>query len=62
MINGLCKEGYLDEALSLMSLMEDNNCTPDTVTYETLVRALFENGENDEAVKLLREMIDKGLM
>ena len=62
MINGLCKEGFFDEALSLLSQMEDNGCTPDALTYETLIRALFESDKNDKAVKLLREMIARGLL
>jgi len=41
--------------------MEDNGCTPDAVTYETLIRALFESDRNDKTVKLLREMIARGL-
>ncbi|CAJ2642719.1 unnamed protein product [Trifolium pratense] len=44
MINGLCKEGLLDEALFLMSKMEDNGCTPDGITYTTLIHALSKNG------------------
>ncbi|MCI29343.1 pentatricopeptide repeat-containing protein, partial [Trifolium medium] len=55
MINGLCKEGLFDEALSLLSIIEDNGCTPDAVTYETLIRALFKNDKNEKAVKLIRE-------
>ena len=62
MINGLCKEGFFDEALSLLSKMEDNGCTPDGVTYEIIIRALFESNRNDNAVKLLREMIARGLL
>jgi pentatricopeptide repeat domain-containing protein 1 len=42
--------------------MEDNGCIPDVVTYETIIRALFKNDENDKAEKLLREMIARGLL
>jgi pentatricopeptide repeat protein len=43
--------------------MEDSGCTPDAVTYETLIRALFESGKNDKAVKfLLHEMFARGLL
>ena len=62
MINGLCKEGLLDEALFVLFEMEDNGCTPDIVTYETLIRALFENDKNDKAEKLLCEMLSRGLL
>jgi len=42
--------------------MEDNGCRPDGVTYEIIIRALFKNDKNDNAVKLLREMIARGLL
>lgn len=53
MINEICKEGMFDEALTLLSEMEDKDCIPDAITFETIVCALFENGENDKAAKLL---------
>jgi pentatricopeptide repeat protein len=42
--------------------MEENGCTPDAVTYEILIRALSEDKKNDKAVKLLHEMISRGLL
>jgi pentatricopeptide repeat protein len=62
MINGLCFEGLFDEAMALLSKMKDNGCIPDPVTYETIIRALFENDENYKANKLLCEMIDRGVL
>jgi pentatricopeptide repeat domain-containing protein 1/leucine-rich PPR motif-containing protein len=62
MINGLCLKGLFDEAMILLSKMESNGCIPDAVTYETIIRALFKNDENDKAEKLLREMIARGLL
>jgi pentatricopeptide repeat domain-containing protein 1 len=62
MINGLCLEGFLDEAEALLSKMEDNLCIPDVVTFETIIRALFKNDKNKMAEKLLREMIARGLL
>jgi len=41
MINGLCLEGLFDEAVTLVSKMEDNGCILDAVTNETIIRALF---------------------
>lgn len=58
-INGLCKEGLFDEA---QSKMENNGCIPDAITFEILIRAFFEEDENDKADKLLCEMIAKGLL
>jgi pentatricopeptide repeat protein len=62
MINGLCLNKLFGEAITLLSKMEDNGCVSDAVTYETIIRALFENDENDKAEKLLREMIVRGLL
>ncbi|RYR07879.1 hypothetical protein Ahy_B05g075370 [Arachis hypogaea] len=56
MIHGLCKEVLFEEAVALLSEMEGNGCLPDAVTFETVIRALFEKDENDMAEKLLREM------
>jgi len=59
MINGLCKEGLLDDALSLLSQMEDNGCMADAVTFEIITRALFEKNETDEVDKFLVKMITR---
>ncbi|RYR07897.1 hypothetical protein Ahy_B05g075390 [Arachis hypogaea] len=42
MINGLCKEGLFEEALSLLLEMEDNDCLSNAVTIETVIHTLFE--------------------
>lgn len=51
-----------DEALVLLSRMEDNGCIPDLVSYETIMYALFEQNERDKAEKLLLEMVSRGLI
>ncbi|XLT47490.1 hypothetical protein HN873_040094 [Arachis hypogaea] len=62
MIRGLSKEGLIDEAMVLFSKMKENSCLPNAATYETLIRALLVRNKNEQAVKLLREMISKGLL
>jgi pentatricopeptide repeat protein len=62
MIKGLCNKGLFDEALTMLSKMEDNGCIPDAKTYEILILSLFEKDENVKAEKLLREMIARGLL
>jgi pentatricopeptide repeat protein len=42
--------------------MEDNGCTPNAVTYKTLIHAFLKNGMNDKAMKLQHEMIARGLL
>lgn len=51
-----------DEALALLSRMEDNGCIPDLVSYETIMYALFEQNERGKAEKLLLEIISRGLI
>jgi pentatricopeptide repeat protein len=51
-----------DEALTMLSKMEDNSCIPNAATYYIIIRSLFDKGENDKAEKLLREIIAKGIL
>jgi pentatricopeptide repeat protein len=41
MIHGLCKQGFLDEAEALLYKMVDNDCLPNYITFDTIVRALL---------------------
>jgi pentatricopeptide repeat protein len=41
--------------------MKGNGCFPSTKTYETIIRSLFEKGENDKIEKFLHEMIARDL-
>ncbi|XP_027357432.1 putative pentatricopeptide repeat-containing protein At3g16710, mitochondrial [Abrus precatorius] len=62
-ISGLCREGLLDEALALKSRMEDSGYSPDdAVTFEIIIRALFEKHEHGKAEKLLLDMVARGLL
>jgi len=51
-----------DEALALLSEMENKGCAPNAVTYEIFIRALFEKVDKDKVEQLLREMIAGGLL
>jgi pentatricopeptide repeat protein len=62
MIQGFCDKGLFDEALTLLSKMKDNGCTPNAKTYEIIILCLFEKDENDKAKELLHEMIVKRLL
>ena len=59
MICGLCKEGLLDEALALLSKMEDIHCLHDAVSFEIIIQSLLGNNENDRVEMLLHEMIER---
>ncbi|XP_019158028.1 PREDICTED: pentatricopeptide repeat-containing protein At5g16640, mitochondrial-like [Ipomoea nil] len=59
MINGLCREGFLDEALELLRKMEKNDCVPDTVTYNVILQEFVRQEKSHEANLLLDEMVGK---
>ncbi|KAL4394806.1 hypothetical protein AHAS_Ahas02G0188800 [Arachis hypogaea] len=59
---GLCKESLIDEAVTLFSKTKGNGCLPNAASYETVIRALLARDENEQALKLLSEMISKGLL
>ncbi|KAE8707803.1 T27c4.14 protein isoform 1 [Hibiscus syriacus] len=46
LINGLCKYGPLDRAISIFDQIVSRNCSPDIVTYNTLLGALSKEGMN----------------
>ncbi|QHO53892.1 Protein Rf1 [Arachis hypogaea] len=52
----------MDEAMTLFSKMKGNVCLPNAVNYETIVGALLASNKNEQAVKLLHEMISEGLL
>nr|GMD95861.1 putative pentatricopeptide repeat-containing protein At1g12700, mitochondrial [Ipomoea batatas] len=61
MINGLCRGGFLDEALELLRKMEKNDCLPDTVTYNVILQEFVREKKWHEANLLLDEMVGKGI-
>ncbi|XP_019158011.1 PREDICTED: pentatricopeptide repeat-containing protein At1g62914, mitochondrial-like [Ipomoea nil] len=61
MINGLCREGLLDEALELLWKMEKNDCLPNAWTYNVILQEFVRNKKCHEANLLLDEMVGKGI-
>ncbi|KAI9121846.1 hypothetical protein K1719_007236 [Acacia pycnantha] len=52
----------LDEGMTLLPKMKEDDCLPDSITYAILLRALLGKSENDKVENLLHEMIDSGLL
>ncbi|KAI9121890.1 hypothetical protein K1719_007280 [Acacia pycnantha] len=50
----------LDEAMTLLPKMKENDCLPDLITYKMLLGALLVKREIDKAENLLHVMIDSG--
>nr|GLL49850.1 pentatricopeptide repeat-containing protein At1g62914, mitochondrial-like [Ipomoea trifida] len=61
MINGLCREGFLDEALELLRKMEKNDCLPNAWTYNVILQEFVREKKCHEANLLLDEMVGKGI-
>ncbi|KAK1386040.1 Pentatricopeptide repeat protein [Heracleum sosnowskyi] len=62
MIDGLCKTGHTDMALSLFRFMEKSDCEPDTVTYNAIVNSLCKRGLVDDALNLHSRMMEKCIL
>jgi pentatricopeptide repeat protein len=61
-INGLCKEGLLDEALEAFRNMEDDGCPPDEFSYNVIIRGFLQHKDESRAVHLIGEMRDRGFI
>lgn len=60
MINGLCREGLLDEAKELLLKMEETSCIPNYITYNVIVQGFLKSSQCAEAIVLIEKMIERG--
>ncbi|KAJ4838898.1 hypothetical protein Tsubulata_006760, partial [Turnera subulata] len=69
MLDGLCMQGRVDEALTLFQTMKKhslfdemvaNDCQPDVMTYITIVHGLCKIGKTNVTVGLLRRVEEAG--
>ena len=61
-INGLCKEGLLDEALEAFRKMEEDGCPPNEWSYNVIIRGFLRHRDESRAVQLFGEMRDRGFV
>ncbi|GFP95593.1 putative pentatricopeptide repeat-containing protein at1g12700 mitochondrial [Phtheirospermum japonicum] len=54
------KEGFVEEAKSLVMEMEKSGCAPDAVTYTVIVQGLLKMNDLDKAIPFLEEMSKRG--
>ncbi|CAA7039195.1 unnamed protein product [Microthlaspi erraticum] len=56
-IDGLCKDGKLDDAINLFNEMEMKGIKANVITYNTLIGGLCKDGRWNDGAELLRDMI-----
>jgi pentatricopeptide repeat protein len=61
-INNLCKEGLLDEALEAFRNMEGDGCPPDEFSYNVIIRGFLQYKDESRAAQLIGEMRDRGFV
>jgi hypothetical protein len=59
-MKGMCLRNELDRFDKGYTF--DNSCIPNAITYETFISSLLKRDKNDYAVKLLPEIIAKGVL
>ncbi|MBA0570569.1 hypothetical protein Golob_004203 [Gossypium lobatum] len=57
LINALCKEKKIEEAITLYKLMIQRDLKPDIVTYSCLIHGSCNSGQCGEATSLLSKMV-----
>ncbi|CDY44766.1 BnaC02g01210D [Brassica napus] len=60
MVDGWCKEGEIDLAMSCVARMYEDEKDPDVVTYTSLIHGLCASGRPGEAVSRWNEMKGRG--
>jgi pentatricopeptide repeat protein len=58
-INGLCKEGRLQQALGMLDVLVQTGHQPNEITYNTLINGICKVGNLEKAKELLQEMLEK---
>ncbi|KAK4720507.1 hypothetical protein R3W88_010740 [Solanum pinnatisectum] len=56
----LCNRGLVDEAKELLGKMEDNGCLLDNATSNLIVHGFLKSNKTNEAMALLKEIIQRG--
>ncbi|CAI9281059.1 unnamed protein product [Lactuca saligna] len=59
--NSFGRAGRVDEAIKIFDELENSNCKPDIISYNSLINCLGKNGDVDEAYMRCKEMEEKGL-
>ncbi|OMO72114.1 hypothetical protein CCACVL1_17937 [Corchorus capsularis] len=61
MLDGLCKDGLIQDAMKLFGVMREKGTIPDVVIYTAVVDAYCKAHKLDEAKRIFRKMQSKGV-
>lgn len=56
MLDGLCKDGLVQDAMKLFAKMRERGTIPEVVVYTAVVEAFCKSGKPDDAVRIFRKM------
>ncbi|KAA0050550.1 hypothetical protein IC582_000629 [Cucumis melo] len=61
MLDGLCKDGLIQEAMKLFALIREKGTIPEVVIYTAVVDGFCKAEKFDEAIRIFRKMQNKGI-
>lgn len=61
MLDGLCKDGLVQEAMKLFGLMREKGTIPEVVIYTAVVEGFCKAQQIDDAVRIFRKMQNNGI-
>jgi len=61
MVNAYARAKQVDPAFKMLLEMRRANCSPDKITYSTLIKACVATGQMVRAYDLLAELVDLGM-
>ncbi|KAG1363296.1 pentatricopeptide repeat-containing protein [Cocos nucifera] len=62
MLDGLCKDGLVQEAMKLFGLMREKGTIPEVVIYTAVVEGFCKAAKFDDAKRIFRKMQKNGIM
>ncbi|PWZ11444.1 Pentatricopeptide repeat-containing protein [Zea mays] len=62
MLDGLCKNGLVQDAMKLFGLMREKGAIPEVVIYTAVVEAFCKVAKLDDAVRIFRKMQGNGVI
>nr|GMD82015.1 pentatricopeptide repeat-containing protein At4g38150-like [Ipomoea batatas] len=62
MLDGLCKDGLVQEAMKLFGLMREKGTLPEVVIYTAVVEGFCKAYNHDDAVRIFRKMQSNGII